>query len=51
MTDNEFKTKMVELGWGYDYADEIIQRRKEIIQSGLNPPPFEIYLVEAPIND
>lgn len=51
MTNEEFRAKMSELGWAKEHADEIIKHRDEIIKSGLNPLPFEAYLIEAPIND
>lgn len=51
MTDDEFRKKMAELGWNNDYADEIIESRKQDSLAGFNPPPFEEYLVEAPISD
>ena len=51
MTENEFRTKMIELGWHGDYVDEVIENRKSNLLAGLNPPPLESYLIEAPISD
>lgn len=48
MTDNEFREKMKELGWGDEYIDEIITEHNEANADGINIP-YELHLVEAPV--
>ncbi len=51
MTEDEFKKKMLELGWNIRDVEEIIEERNKCIANNEPYLPYEGYLIQLPISD
>ena len=50
MSDNEFREKMLELGWDDEYIEECLQSKKLAEKNGVETP-LDVFLSPPVIND